>query len=153
MDGTFILEILEKYRHGASGISLALTPLTIYAVLRTAYSFRHELISFFKGVRTPEIVIGFAVVLHMTTSGSDNAYWFIPWSLHHIGSDHAAAWFVNGVYANIPFRQLGTTLAAYYYLLAIELRNKGDGSNIRWQLSAALLVGVMYVLLLDVIWL
>ena len=46
----------------------------------------------------------------------DNIYWGIAWGAEFLGHDSASFWFSNGVYSNIPFRQIAGTIAAYCHI-------------------------------------
>lgn len=65
------------------------------------------------------------VIIGFFGSTIDNIYWGISWSLHYIESDHANWWFENGVWSNVPFRQIAGLMSGICHIKsAIEFRKE-----------------------------
>lgn len=48
----------------------------------------------------------------------DNVYWGIAWTADYLGHSSRDAWFYNGVYPNLIFRQACLSFAAYCHIRA-----------------------------------
>lgn len=125
----------------------------------------------------PTIALGFAVLLHwgphvyqqvrdkrdlvhqdwlilgiaVSFFGSvfDNLYWGLAWSVDFIESDYREWWFRHGVYANIPFRQICGSYAAYCHLVAFY--KWPERSKVRIWFVLSLVGGLLYSCLLALI--
>ncbi len=63
---------------------------------------------------TQWFIIGVAVGFMGSTF--DNAYWGVAWFAQMMNLESADFWFRNGVFSNIPFRQIAGTAAAYCHV-------------------------------------
>lgn len=88
------------------------------------------------------------VVTHFFSSFVDNSYWGLAWSLYYLSGYDATAWFEYGILSNIPFRQLGTSFAAFCYLKAGSIITNKSLSPVIERSLVALLMGSIYVSML-----
>lgn len=81
----------------------------------------------------------------------DNLYWAIPWSLSYIESQHTDLFMFNGVWFNIPSRQLCGIIAAYChiksYILHVSCTLK-EKKNICILNASSFAFGLLYILIL-----
>lgn len=81
----------------------------------------------------------------------DNFYWLIPWSCDFTRSEWREFWFSNGVYSNIPFRQLCGILAGYCHVRSAMIKRHGMDASSRTLnrvFCCSTLAGAAYVLAL-----
>lgn len=71
----------------------------------------------------PSQWINIGIVLCFFGSIIDNAYWLIPWSLKYAGYEYGAL-FNDGVFVNVPFRQLPLIVGGALHILAESLSHK-----------------------------
>lgn len=69
-----------------------------------------------KKEKTPVEWLLLGVAISFVGSILDNSYWFVTWALFFFGEPAAVEWFKNGVFANIPFRQVAGIAAAYCHI-------------------------------------
>lgn len=126
-------------------ISLVLTFVTLQMCLEVAFIWWGEAKQFIQGHREPWLWAGFGILIHFLSAFGDNLYWGIAWSFHFMDSDLADWWFRHGVFSNIPFRQAGTTIAAFCYVRAGYLFEKKHMGHVYHRMIISLCVGVAYV--------
>lgn len=107
----------------AEWVSLALTIPTLVLSAWVVFAYRpdaHQAIQSIATGRVPwrvqllilGIVIGFA------GSFFDNLYWGLAWGAEAIGHSSRDAWFENGVWSNLPFRQGAGIVAGICHVVA-----------------------------------
>lgn len=88
---------------------------------------------------------------------ADNAYWGIAWTFSFLESDYKGWWFQNGVFANVPFRQLPGILAAYCHIRAAAAWRAENGDSQEglrlWKIASLIMasgvfLGFVYVCVL-----
>lgn len=129
----------------AEMISLILTVLTLQMCLEVVFVWWKEAWTFLHGNRRPWIWAGFAITLHFAASFVDNFYWGGAWSLSFADSEHTEKAMQYGVFSNIPFRQIGTSLAAFCYLKAGCLFQHKNMNNIYMRMMLSVFLGILYV--------
>ena len=109
-------------------ISLALTVPTVLLGSLVVVIWGKSSIKALKARRktaTDWLILG--IVVSFVGSSLDNIYWGIAWGSDLLGLKSGAAWFRNGVYTNIPFRQTAGIIAAFCHLRgAISWSSKGS---------------------------
>ena len=75
----------------------------------------------------------------------DNIYWGIAWSSAYAQHPSRDFWFANGVWPNIPFRQISGAYAAYCHLRSFYISQKQNNLRLMIAVVLSLVVGVAYV--------
>lgn len=100
-------------------LSLALTPPTIVVAIAVVFifykSFQNALSA---NERTERHWLIAGVFIGFFGGVFDNAYWGIAWAADYLDHPSRDFWFANGVFSNLPFRQIATLAAAYCHIRA-----------------------------------
>ena len=127
-------------------LSLVLTPPTIAAAVAVVLifykSFQNALSA---NEKTEKHWLIAGVFIGFFGGVFDNAYWGIAWAADYL--DHPAKdwWFQNGVFSNLPFRQLATLAAAYCHIRAAV---DSDSPFLRIVLALAWGLGILTAVVL-----
>lgn len=140
--------MITKY---AEMCSLILTFLTLQMCIEVLVLWSSEAKKFLDGERAPWAWVGAAIFLHFLSSFVDNFYWGVAWSNAFIESKYTEFMFANGVFSNIPFRQIGVAASGFCYLRAGYLFQKKHMSGIYHRMFSSILIGIIYVLALKYI--
>lgn len=128
-------------------VSLGLTVPTIALSLYVVFHWRKAALKFRASTATPLDWFVLGVTIGFIGSSLDNLYWSIPWTLKFIGSPHADTWMANGVFYNIPFRQIFGGVAAYCHVRAAYATAGIAATSTRILLWSSIL-GVAYAIFL-----
>lgn len=133
----------------AEAISLILTFTAMQVFFHTCYRWRMQIIEFLKGARESISWIGAGIFIGFTGSFLDNFYWGLAWSADY--AQHPARdWlFRNGVYPNIPFRQVAGTVAGYFHLRGAMLYFNEPIGPLHRNILISTLIGCGYVWLIS----
>jgi len=100
-------------------LSLMLTPATIISCLAvTVLWFDSAKKAFYERHKTEMHWLILGVFFSFIGSMVDNTYWGLAWSASYLDDPAKEALFHNGVYSNLPFRQITTLVAAYCHVRA-----------------------------------
>lgn len=81
----------------------------------------------------------------------DNAYWTIPWTLHFLEDPKSSFYFLNGVFSNIPIRQILGSFSAYCHIRAhYQFKNDNERRHDRI-LKLAITAGIVYSIIIVLI--
>ncbi len=129
----------------ATGVSLVLTWALLFLCLAVCHRWRSAAADLLADRNNPIAWFAGGVFIHFATNFADNLYWGVAWSAHFGGWASEAALFENGVYSNIPFRQIGTIAAAFCHLKAAALYANKDVEPYIMGMVAAASVGILYI--------
>ena len=110
---------MEAYEIG-NLVSLWLTPVTLVSCIVVMYYFRPSFITAVQSQSRTSLhwfIIGICISFAATTI--DNAFWTVSWAAEYLGHPAAHDLYVNGVYPNIVFRQVGGILAAICHIKGV----------------------------------
>lgn len=127
-------------------LSLALTPPTIVAAIAVVVIWYRSAKKALEAKERTEmhwLIMG--VFVGFVGSVFDNAYWGIAWAADYLNHPSKDWWFQNGVFSNLPFRQIATLVAAYCHLRAAIAGSKFLGLVLAlgWLLSLVLMVVIL----------
>lgn len=100
-----------------------------------------------KGVGFAALWFHLGVVWGFGFENMDNGYWFIPWSMSYLDSSHTDTWMANGVFFNIPFRQLRGIASAYCHIrsaMCFDLTGNLTLEKLNHWLFWSTVVGILY---------
>lgn len=140
-------------------ISLWLTIPFIYLALYVMRDWFPHFRDWLKKHRTSLSWFGAGVFISFFGQVGDNSYWFAAWSTYFLNWPVSQSLFSNGVFANIPFRQIAGWLSAYLHIRGLyamleELGGLPMGHKITrlhkhvifsFLLSTALILGLVYL--------
>ena len=93
--------------------SLALTVAGIIWAYEVLRFWREDTIAAWKAEsRTAAQWLILGIVISFAGSILDNLYWGVAWGTHYLGLEISAKFFRNGVWSNLPFRQLPLIFAS-----------------------------------------
>ena len=152
--------ILDLTRDFANAVSLALTPTTIYICMLCVSMFRFAAVrALFSKYRKSVQWFSLGVAISFLGSTMDNIYWGAAWSAGFARWPIREFLFDNGVFSNVPFRQLGDSLGGYCHLICgihwletfeveDEAKFKSEVRNLHRKIFLSMVFGVFYVALL-----
>lgn len=128
----------------AEGISLGLTvPTVVFSAMVVVMFFKSAIQAIKRGRERDAIDwLKLGIWIGFVGSSIDNIYWGFAWSCSFVGSSLTGWAFNNGVYFNIPFRQLSGILAAYCHVRCAVEMTKGK-TDLRLWITTGL--GAVYV--------
>lgn len=141
---------------GAELLSLTLTvPTVVLSIGVVRMFFRKALEGLQEKQRSATQWFAIGITIGFLGSTFDNLYWSIPWSASFLQHSLTGVLVENGVYFNIPFRQLCGIAAAYCHIrCAIDYRNgrqdKVQVRGLNQLLLGSLLAGVLISIALTV---
>jgi hypothetical protein len=115
------MDRVETYHEIAELISLTITVPTVVFSIIVVYIWSPSTFEALgkKSIHKTEVdwfIIG--VCIGFAGGIMDNIYWAFAWSADYLGLASKDRWFQNGVYSNIPFRQVAGSLAAICHIKA-----------------------------------
>ena len=111
--------MFDSVHVAAAFVSLALTPATIIACIAVLVMWsKGALKSVWSRHKTDVQWFMIGVVISFVGAAVDNLYWGLAWLADYTGSSLRDALFRNGVYSNVPFRQVCTVIAAGCHIKA-----------------------------------
>jgi len=137
--------MIEQLYHMGEAVSIALTFVTLHLCLEVNRLWLVKAYEFLRGHREAVGWVAFGVVVHFTGSFWDNTFWGYTWDLKYKGDPAYLEWFKNGVWANIPFRQLATSVAGYCYVRGSYLFLGIPLGTFHLRLLLSLTIGITYV--------
>lgn len=111
-------------------ISLWLTIPFVYLALYVMRDWFPHFKDWLKRHKTSLAWFGAGVFISFFGQVGDNSYWFGAWATHYLEVAASKVLFKNGVFANIPFRQICGWLSAYLHIrgLYAMIEELGGGS-------------------------
>ena len=107
--------------------------LTIPFLYLSAFVLSHwkpYIVSFFKAHRTSMTWLGTGIFIGIVGQWFDNAWWGTAWGTRFLGHPATVWLFDNGVFSNIPFRQLAGLTSVYCHARAIyEMMNELEAES------------------------
>lgn len=80
----------------------------------------------------------------------DNVYWTIPWSLHFLDDPKSTFYFMNGVFSNVPVRQILGSFSAYCHIRAhYQFKNDNERRHdviLKFAISAGFAYSILMVI-------
>lgn len=140
--------------HNAELLSLFLTLPTIIMACVVIYLWGPKTAFILKGKRPIKDCDWFIIGVTVGFIGqfADNLYWAIPWSLSYIGSEYTDLFMFNGVWFNIPSRQICGIIAAYChiksYLMYCSSSDTNEARNITILNTGSFVLGGVYIAIL-----
>ena len=87
--------------------------------------------------------ITLGVILKFFFDILDSGYWFGAWGADFLRFEIAQTLFKNGVYANIPFRQMGLIIAAYCHLRAFYEMYESESTMVNKKIKKDLYISIL----------
>ena len=85
------------------------------------------------------------IVVGFIGAAFDNIYWGIAWTSAFLDLPTESFWFSNGVWANIPFRQLSGIAAAIFHLWPVRNNKHGNNRYFNALAYVTIIAGVLLV--------
>lgn len=135
-------------------ISLGWTIPTLMFCLAVMLMWGKEVKSVFKKPNknyTPHHWFIIGVFIGFSGEFFDNVYWGVAWCSEYLKLPGARTWFKNGVYVNIPFRQIMGTVAAYCHVRSalaygVQYRGLNNLEDLKRYLHTSITLGILFVL-------
>lgn len=130
-------------------VSLALTPATVILSLAVVYEWWPEASKiFWSGPKNAQDWFILGVTIAFLGSAFDNIWWGIAWTFSYMEMPHKDWWFYNGVWSNIPSRQMAGTLAAYCHIRASAQYRDSENERANVWARWSLLLGAAFIVAL-----
>lgn len=121
-------------------LSLLLTPATVIGCIAVVVLwFDSAKKAFYEKHKTEMHWLILGVFFSFLGSIVDNTYWGLAWSANYLEHPLADDLFHNGVFSNLPFRQITTLLAAYCHMRAAIVT---DSKFFKWTVAIGWILGV-----------
>jgi hypothetical protein len=132
----------------AEALSLALTWPTVVIGVGVLVHWRQQAWEAWEATadkRTPTQWLILGIAVGFLGSVLDNIYWGVAWTADFAELSSRDFWFRNGVWPNIPFRQVAGAYAAYCHLRSYYAASKAGNRKLVFYVVLSLLLGVAYV--------
>lgn len=131
--------------------SLWLTTPFVYLALYVMRDWMPHFKDWLSKHRTSLSWFGAGVFISFFGQAGDNTYWFGAWASHFLELTFSRILFENGVFANIPFRQIAGWLSAYLHIRGLYAMIEEMGGFSTVKKIARLHLHIMFSFLLSTV--
>lgn len=139
--------LLTQLNQSATFISLVLSMIFLFTSAYLIYRFWPKTKQFFLDKNSRSDIHWFIAGVFISFLGAwaDNFYWLLAWTSDYLNLSYKESLFQNGVYANIPFRQISGLLAVFCHLKGLSETTKNLKSLISFGCISGALFGACLV--------